>query len=383
MRLKPCVALLIVLFVLLPFCTYAAEITVTPSIGLRGEYDDNILFDRTGEIDDYAWITIPGLSLDYITSRFSFSLSGLADIIRYVDETDLDTENYTTGLTAEYRTSEYLTLSARGSYIKDTTLDSELQETGLVLGRSDREAYTAGGGIVYSINEFSDITLDYTFTNVDYDLEEYVDYKEHSVSATNSYTFNDRRNEFRIRPYYRYRDSTDDDVDIYGLSLGLTHRFTETFEASIDAGARYLDIEEVSGTTESDWGWTADVSLTKSWQAASVEFLYSKDLGYTAEGSTVDVNRFSLTISRMLTSKLGIDLTGTLYFTKERGMTDRDDNVRYYEVIPLLNYGFTQNHSLELGYRYSNEYDKNFTNYRERDRNIAWIALNFSFPQKW
>ena len=54
MRLKSCVAFLVVLFALSPFCTFAAEITVTPSLGLRGEYDDNILFD-SGRCGRLGW----------------------------------------------------------------------------------------------------------------------------------------------------------------------------------------------------------------------------------------------------------------------------------------------------------------------------------------
>jgi len=144
-----------------------------------------------------------------------------------------------------------------------------------------------------------------------------------------------------------------------------------------------METEDNVGKKDDEWGWTGGISFDKTWETASASLGYSRDHYYTAEGENVEVDRFFLAVHKMMTQKLGARLSGSLYFTKSIGSSARDRDVRYYTVSPSLFYNITQNHSLELGYSYANEFDDELTNNRERDRNMVWLALNFNFPQKW
>jgi len=375
---------IILLFLVTPFgAAFAADVTLTPSLSLRGEYNDNIDFSRTNKQDDYIGTVSPGLTFGYATDRLNFGARAVVDVVRYMDQTNQDNERQNYGLDASYRMFERLSIRANGFYVKDTTLDTELQETGIVELRSEREHYGGGGGLSFQISEVADMGLDYSYTKTDYDLVDYTDSDGHSVSLPFNYSFNNRLDVLTLRPYYRNTDSDEDKIDSYGFSLGLAHTFTETFTASVTPGVRYTETErKPSGRSDDDWGWTADVSLDKSWQTASASLGYSRDLDYTAEGEIVEVNRFSLSTSKMLTSRFSVRLLGSLYFTKSTGTSQNEDR-RYYEVTPSLNYMITENHSLALGYSYSNEHDKMLTDDQDRDRNMAWLTLNFNFPQKW
>jgi hypothetical protein len=374
---------IILLFLVIPFGrSHAADVTLTPSLSLRGEYNDNIDFSRTNKQDDYIGTVSPGLTFGYATDVLNFGAQATVGVVRYLDQTNQDNETQNYGLNASYRMFERLSIRVNGSYVKDTTLDTELQETGLVERRSDRKRYGGGGGLSYQISEVLDMALNYNYTKTDYDLSDYIDSKGHSVSLPFNYSFNNRLDTFTLTPYYRNYDSDENKVDSYGLSLGLAHTFTETLKGSATAGPRYTETEDNTGKTDDGWGWTADVSLTKSWQTATASLGYTRDLNYTAEGRTVEVNRFSLATSKMLTSRFSIKLAGSLYFTKSKGIS-QDEDTRYYTVTPSLNYMITKNHSMELAYSYSNEYDKTLADNRELDRNTVWLVLNFNFPQKW
>jgi len=374
---------IILVFFVTPFsAALAADVTLTPSLNLRGEYNDNIDFSRTNKQDDYIGTVSPGLTFGYATDRLDIGARAVVDVVRYMDQTNQDNERQNYGLDASYRISERLSIRANGSYVKDTTLDTELLETGLVERRSDRKHYGGGGGLSFQISEVTDIGIDYNYTKTDYDLIGYTDSDGHSVSLPFHYSFNNRLDVLTLRPYYRNTDSDENKVDSYGFSLGIAHTFTETFTGNVSAGTRYTETEDNTGKTDNDWGWAADASLTKSWQTASASLGYSRDLDYTAEGELVEVNRFSLSTSKMLTNKFSIRLAGSLYFTKSTGIS-RNRDTRYYTVAPSLNYMITENHSLALGYSYSNEHDKMLTNDQDRDRNMVWLTLNFNFPQKW
>jgi len=383
MRLKSCLALLIVLLTISPFLTFAADVTFTPSLGIRGEYNDNIDFSRVNKLDDYIGTLSPELSLDVATPRFTFGATAGVDVIRYNENTDRDYERQNYGLTMGYQLFERMSVNVRGSYISDTTLDTELQETGVVERRAERDFYSAGGGMSFKLTEVSDLALDYTFAKTEYDLAGFEESDSHSSSLAYSHAFNNRRDVITFRPYYRNTDSDEEDLDTYGLTIGLAHTFSETLQGNISAGPRYTETEYISGRTDDDWGWTAEVNLTKTWQTASAQIGYSRDLSYTAEGETVEVDRFTLTLSKMLTSKLSSQLAGSLYFTKSKDSETKDTDTRYYTVTPSLNYNFTDQVALNLAYSYANEYDKTLSNDCEVDRNTVWLLLNFNFPQKW
>jgi opacity protein-like surface antigen len=376
-------SLIFFIFITFAVNVYAADVTVTPSLGLRGEYNDNIDFSRVNKQDDYIGTVSPALSLNVATPRFTFGATAGVDVIRYNENTENDYERQNYGLNMGYQLFERMSVNVRGSYIADTTLDTELQETGIVERRVERDFYSAGGGVSFQLTEVSDLALGYTFAKTEYDLEDFEESDSHSASLAYSHAFNNRRDVFTFRPYYRNTDSDEEDLDTYGLTLGIAHTFSETLQGNISGGPRYTETEYISGRTDDDWGWTAEVNLTKTWQIASAQIGYSRDISYTAEGDTVEVDRFTLTVSKMLTSKLSSEIAGSLYFSKSTGREAEETDTRYYTVTPSLNYSFTDQISLNLAYSYSNVYDKTVTDNREGDRHIVWLALNFNFPQKW
>jgi opacity protein-like surface antigen len=381
MSYKHSIIIVIISVFLSAATVHSADVMLIPSVNVKGEYNDNIDFSRTNKLDDYTGIVSPALTLNYATDRLNMNARTAFDIIGYADYTDRNRQNQNHKLGAGYKLSERFSVNADGLYTKDTTLDTELQETGLVKIRTDREFMRAGGGFSYQLSEVSGTALDYFFTRTDYDHMAFTDSKGHSVSLSYNHSFNNRIDILTLKSSCRKNDSDEDKVYTYSFSVGLDHTFSPALRGSASAGVRYSDTEESTGRSETDWGWTSDISLKRSWETVTAEFTYLRDLDYSAEGEAVEVNRFSLAVDKMVTVKFGIKLSGSLYFTKSAGDI-KEENTRYYSIIPSLYYKITQNHSVELGYSYSNEYDKLLADNREVDRNIVWLLLSFSFPQK-
>ena len=163
MMLKPKMSQIMLLAgsILLFFSTtivYSAETKLLTSVGLRQEYNSNILYSRTDETDDFISYVIPSLKLNYATEILN--LSALADWSGWLfwDNSDLNRLNQRYGLNGRYRLTERWSVSADGRYVFDSTQDSQLDETGSVeLGLSDRERLNAGAGLDYAISERSNI----------------------------------------------------------------------------------------------------------------------------------------------------------------------------------------------------------------------------------
>src|SRR5690606_7618782 len=81
------------LIILFPLLASANDVTLVPSLRISGEYDDNVFFNSTDEVDDYLTIISPGLTFDYATELLNLQSLIVVDFLRYFDETELDTEN--------------------------------------------------------------------------------------------------------------------------------------------------------------------------------------------------------------------------------------------------------------------------------------------------
>ncbi len=361
----------------------AAERTITPSVGVKAEYNDNIDFSHGNERDDYVGTISPGLKLDYKTERTVLGAMARIDVVEYLDETDENTVNQTYGLNASHMLLEKLGIRANAGYIRDTTTDSYLEETGLITRKSTRHSYRAGAGLTYNLTEISDLGLDYAYSKSDYDAEDKVDSTKDTVSMAYRHFFRERRDIVTVTPFYSRYDSDTSTTDNYGLSVGLTHRLQETLVMDVALGIRYSDAEYHDlGTTDDNWDWTANIAATKSWETASATIGYGRDLYYSDQGEPINVDRFYARTNRNLTERFGVSLTGSLYFSKSDDEVGNEDT-RYWEVTPSLYYNITRDHRLEVGYSYANDYDKTLTEDDEAERNRIWVLLTFNFPKTW
>ena len=377
---------LIISFLSVPFIAVAKDVTVVPSITLRGEYDDNVYFTRTDEVDDYLAVISPALKLDYASELLNLEVNGIVDVLRYADENDLNTEKQRYAIDAGYQLMERWTLSGDFSYIKDTTLDSELEETGIVFVREDRDRYKAGAGLSYQVSELSDMGVNYAYSKTDYDEIGLEDYNTNHVSLSYNRRFNDGIDVFTIRPSFRRGSSDVSDVDGYRLNFGWTHLPSETYRLKIFLGARYTeqDYKDDRDTT-SNWGGVADISLLKKAEIYSVLIGVGSDVYLRPDTDELNqVYKIYCNLTRRVTERFSAGVNSRLSLTQPDDADAIDDKeIWYFTVTPSLSYRLTEKHSLQLSYSYQQEYDKNLEDDRWRDRNRVWLSLNFNFPKKW
>ncbi len=74
---------------------YTDECKLTPSLAVKEEYNDNILYTSTNTEKDFISTISPALALTNKTERTDFSLSGRLDHRLYSSHRDLnDTDQY-------------------------------------------------------------------------------------------------------------------------------------------------------------------------------------------------------------------------------------------------------------------------------------------------
>ena len=380
------------LFIILQLPVIAADVTITPSLSLKGEYDDNIYYDRTNEVDDYIGHINPALKFDYVSELLALKANADVDFLYYSDETDLDTKNQLYELEGGYQIFERWQISGHYSYRKDTTHDSYLEETGRVTELEDRRYYNTGGGLSYEINERSDIDIDYAYSLTYYELASSTDNERHTIELSyNNILKNNldiitlQTSYSHINGYSSYKNLDVSETDTYVLAFIWTHPFNETLLLKSKLGGRYTEQSYYDERQDQDnWGGVADINLRKTAQKYSVQMGYSHDLYTDVDANQTEVYRIYCNLNRQMTERLRFRIYGTLYRSKEDPLSDNDndDDTRFFKITPSLYYEITENHYLELAYSYYNEYNDD-KEPKELDRNRVWLNITFTFPKKW
>ena len=367
---------------------FAGQVSLLSSLGVKEEYNDNVNFDRENEIDDYITTISPAFKLGYSTALFDINAETILDFLLYHYEPDLNEENQEYNLDAAYRMTERLTLSGDFSYIKDTTLDSELEDTGIVNVRENRRRYDSGGGMVYEISERYDLGCDYLFTKINYDEDDKVDYERQTIKLPFNYHLKNQRDTLTFRPEYSFRDSDTSEVDNYKINVGWSHLFSETFTLKVFAGGRYTETSYDDDRDDNhNSGFNADIKLRKIGETNRSLIGYRRDLRTRASGTEIEVDKFYCRMDQLITERFGVGFDGKLYFTREEDddndTNNNDEDSVYFTVEPSLFYKITEQHLLRLAYAYAREDDDARDNDQVKDRHKVWLSLSFNFPKQW
>jgi len=368
------------LIALSPCGSVRAATTWTPMIDLEGVYDDNVDFARSETKDDYIYIISPALQLNYNYERTKISARGGVDFRRYVDEDDLDDEVYRFNFRGEQKFTERSTLIAEYRFIEDSTLDSEVLETGRVSSREDRTSHYAMMAPSFYLTERMKIGLLGHYDWVSYDSDAYVDYSAWDINLPLGWDLATQVDTVYIIPGYAYRDSDTGTSESLTFRLGWDHEVTERLIIKMSAGARYTEHESsLDDETERNWGGLADLKITYFFQTASFSIEIRHDLRNTAEGALVEVTRVMPRWIWNFTERAGMVLEGWYYYT-DGEESAFEETTEYYRGGAELFYNLTKNHSIFVAYDYSQNYWHDIEDEPRAERNRIWAGIRLKFP---
>jgi len=369
-----------------PFVAVARDVSVLPSIAFKAGYDDNVLYSRTFEITDYVGIISPALKLDYATEVFNISGSGLVDVLRYAQEKDLDYERQYYRLDGGYRFAERWNFNGDFAYSKDTTLQTELIQTGIVNIRSPVDRFDGDLGLSYQLSELSDIGVKYAYVNRSYKDSGLEDYYASSISLPYNRQFNNGIDIFTVEPRYTRLTSDNSDDHGYRFMLGWTHRPSETYQFRVFLGPRYtVQKSENTGETTSNWGVVGDINLEKTAEVYSILVGFGSDIfNRPSTGELNQIFKLYSRLTRRITERFAARVYARISLTRpDFDDVSNEEDVWYFTVTPSLDYRLTENHYLRLSYSYQHQYDRNIEDDPRIARNRVWLSLNFNFPRKW
>ena len=284
MRAPTVLAVLVLLAVVGSCGTAAAQglqlgpFRILPSLGLSLEYDDNILLTKDNEIDDFIFHITPGILLELPSRKYAIRLGYQADILRYFDNTDLDTVHHS--LLADGRVNFNMGLGLRLTdrfIITDDFAGFPVPE---LTQRVERHENTLDVGMDYTVRERYTLDVGYRWFMVDYQDDPSVqqfDRDDHTIAGTLFYRVFPKTSvlgevAYNIVRYDEPAIAADRDSDAWRFLVGVKGDLTAKTTALIKVGWEWRDYENAR---REDWdGFVAEGNIIWKYREPSEIRLY-------------------------------------------------------------------------------------------------------------
>lgn len=339
----------------------AAEWSAEPSLSMKGEYNSNLLLFNGNNQVWGAWVT-PGVKFKGSTEKLEVEGGARADFVRYYGERDRELTNIYFPLKAAYR-SDRLMFGFAGGFTRDNTLLAELRQTGLVLGFTQRNLWTAAPSLTVGMTERLSWQTSYQFTDGQYQdgiRFGLVDYQVHG--GTTGVTYNSgERDQVQVTGEYVYvtMPAILQRSAYYGGRAGWTHDFGHELTGSLSGGARFIrSTQDFPGGSVSD-GETVGLyhaTLKKRWERTTVQLDASREVNPSGFGLLLQTDRYGGGISHGLTETLTLAASGGFYSVSGVATTSFSRLVprsHFASVSPSLSWRFAQWWTLEAAYTYA------------------------------
>ncbi len=392
---------LIILLLLSAGAAHSAEWKIDPTLSFRTGYNDNLNLNIDNEISTAEATFSPSAVFSVATPTSGASGNVRFDFRRYEADSNLD-DNNSRFEVKSFHNLERSRLGLDLGFIKDTTLDSQLEATGLAFDRVRRQRVTASPNWAYSFNERTRVSTNYSYSDVEYinsgDIR-FVNYTLNSAQAALTRVMNEQTT--ASITLSRSQSDTDNDVKSTTTNLqgGASYQFSETLSASLFVGARRTEsdfsqtslIPIFSGNTiigfipltrdvsNSSSGSTFSASIAKTLLRGEIDLSASRDIRNDFNGQPIEVTRLGSTnlyrFSEILSASLNLDF----YNSKSNNDVASSLNRDYYQIEPIFTWKVEKFWSLSGSYRYRKQTFDNISD--DATQNAAYLTLTYRWPR--
>lgn len=363
----------------------AAEWSLEPTMSVRGEYNDNLLLTPLDHTAVWGVWTSPAMKYKYRTERLELEGNTQADFVRYFGKQGLDITNLYFPVAALY-TTEHDQWEFKGGFTRDNTLVGELQQTGVVNQRTQRNLASANPSWTHKLTEKLSAQASYGYTDTSYtDATRFnlFDYTTNTASGGFLYQLAERTQVNALYYYLHYQAPQLRMGTIFnGTQVGLTRKFSETLTGSASVGLRVLESTLASGSTvqkDQDTVVLYNADLTKQFENTTITASGSRDIFPSGVGFLVRTDHVSLTISHELTKRLTLSFSGDGYWLQPAISGLQLPNSNFYTLQPKVHWRWSEWWSVEAWYRYSKLEVTSANTIAEQ--NVANLMLTFHVPK--
>jgi hypothetical protein len=358
----------------------ATEWSIEGRANQRFEFDDNIRLRTTDVETAWGGVFSPEMDLRRRSELWDVTLNTKLAFSRFNDDS-LNYEDQFVKLNSGYRT-ELGTLGLEGKLIRDTTLTSEVTDTGRLDENARRESYNFSPSWSYTLSPRDNFTLSAGWTVVDYHTSSLTDYRFllGSGSWTRSLTEVHELDATVFTTHYKTIEGDDLERQMYAGEAGLNWIFSERFQARLAGGPRYIRTDVSGSDGDGDFGFILDASASYQFDERTIlEAGAARSVEPSGEGTTFERDTLELSVKHDLSPRLLLGLEA-LYLENEDTGDDRVGDRKYYSIQPRIRWRLAQDWDLTASYRYRAQKSRGSVSWA--DSNSVLMTVTYRSP-KW
>ena len=335
---------------------------VLPSLEFSIEYDDNILLTKDDKLDDIIFHIIPGISLELPSRKYAIRLGYQADILRYADNTDLDTVHHQALADARVNFNFGLGLRLTDRFlITDDFAGFPVPE---LTERVERWENTLDVGADYTVRERYTFDINYRWFMVDYkddpDFDQF-DRDDHTIAGTFFYRVLPKTSvlgevNYNIVRYDEPAVAADRDSNAWRFLVGIKGDLTAKTSVLLKIGWEWRDYDN-----RQDWdGLIAEGSIIWKYREpseirifggrANVESLFEGTNYYVSSFGGVEVRHFLS--DRVILRARGLGGVNQYPEDPTLGVGSADRTDHFIEAGAAVKYQMRRWLAFELGYNF-------------------------------
>ena len=392
---------LIILLLLSAGTAHSAEWKVDPTLRFRSGYNDNLRLGTVNEISSAEATFSPSAIFSVATPTSGASGNMRFDFRRFEADSDLDDNNSRFEVNS-FHNLERSSLGLDLGFIKDTTLDSQLEATGIAFDRIRRQSITASPNWTYTFNERTRVSANYSYRDVEYKNSgdaRFVNYTMSSIQTSLTRVMNEQTTTSITLSV----NQTDNDNNVKSINTnlqgGASYQFNETLSASLFIGARRTKtnfsqnsrISILSGNTyigfipltqsasNSSSGLTFRANITKTFLRGEIGLSASRDISSDYNGEPIEVTRLGATNLYRFSEIFSASLNLNFYRSKSNNNFATSLNRDYIQIDPTFSWMLKKFWSLSGSYRYRKQTFGDIKD--DATQNAAYLTLTYHWPR--
>jgi hypothetical protein len=401
-------AALCVFFVLvaLPVISYSGPVFATdwsfnPSVTVSEYYDSNLEFrlsnNPAGKEADYITKVIPVLSVsgDTESTKFRFDTTNSAEA--YAEHPSLDTVNTISKAWISRDWNAQFSTNGSVTFVHDSTLEDQLERSGIATTRAERYHYEVGLGSTYALSEKLNLQVSGSGSQNEYPGGEYPNSYTYQAGVTPVWLI-DPLDSIGFSSNFSYTNFTDlstiDTVDemlywqrLLGekstFKLGGGYEFTTVDTTVTSSKTIPPDIVVITkkSVDVSDSGPIFTAQLDRNWsERLTTTVTAGRSQFNDASGQTFENTFAVLRAKYLLSEKFTFNFEARYDYDSET--SSGGETIDYYQITPSIERKLNENFSLRL----SGSYERENATYSASpsangDRYRAWVDLVYAWPR--
>ncbi|MBK8161677.1 MAG: outer membrane beta-barrel protein [Gammaproteobacteria bacterium] len=378
----------------------ADEWSLTPSVQLRNQYDDNIFLSVDDPVSTWGGSLSPLIDLRKRTTTGFLGIGARLIFNRYATDEIRDTNIQL--LTISGRSATQLSrYNLTGSYRRDTTIatvsaapedddeedgqavDAPDVDAGLVETQVRRNRLSLRPSWTYSLARLTSLRLSYSLNSTNYSDDagtSLEDYRRYRISAaiTHRLTQGDQLSVNVGAGTYKSPDRGSE-TDDYSLSVGLSHNYSPLLRGNVTVGVRsstttFNDVED-----DSTGGSLTASLVKKSTELTTYRFQAGRNLYPSGAGTLVLSDHLQARVLHQISPVLSFSLFANVQKNSSPDFFSGSVDRLYYDIEPGFRYLLTRLWSIDGSYRYR------WQEYEDRadsaDSNAVFVAINYAWPR--